>query len=30
VPGFNEYFSGFENVGHNTLPDLILLWIIPK
>ncbi|OBT59962.1 hypothetical protein VE03_10523 [Pseudogymnoascus sp. 23342-1-I1] len=26
----NEYYSGFENIGHNTLPDLILLWIIPN
>ncbi|KAI0841619.1 hypothetical protein F5Y06DRAFT_194904 [Hypoxylon sp. FL0890] len=26
----NEYFSGFDNIGHNSLPDLILLWIIPN
>ncbi|KFZ08993.1 hypothetical protein V502_09008 [Pseudogymnoascus sp. VKM F-4520 (FW-2644)] len=26
----NEYYSGFGNIGHNTLPDLILLWIIPN
>ncbi|KAF3001570.1 hypothetical protein E8E14_000635 [Neopestalotiopsis sp. 37M] len=25
-----EYFSGFDNIGHNSLPDLILLWIIPN
>ncbi|OTB06778.1 hypothetical protein M426DRAFT_318488 [Hypoxylon sp. CI-4A] len=25
-----EYFSGYDNVGHNSLPDLILLWIIPN
>ncbi|PTB66268.1 hypothetical protein BBK36DRAFT_1097386, partial [Trichoderma citrinoviride] len=26
----NEYYSGFDNIGHNTLEDLILLWIIPN
>lgn len=26
----NEYFSGFDNIGHNKPWDLILLWIIPK
>ncbi|KAI1417686.1 hypothetical protein F5Y13DRAFT_151599 [Hypoxylon sp. FL1857] len=26
----NEYFSGFDNIGHNSLPDLIILWIIPN
>ncbi|KAL6870140.1 hypothetical protein ACO1O0_001476 [Amphichorda felina] len=26
----NEYFSGFDNIGHNTWGDLILLWIIPN
>ncbi|KAI1799539.1 hypothetical protein F4811DRAFT_93480 [Daldinia bambusicola] len=25
-----EYFSGFDNIGHNSVPDLILLWIIPN
>ncbi|KAI1484070.1 hypothetical protein F4774DRAFT_364680 [Daldinia eschscholtzii] len=25
-----EYFSGFDNIGHNSLQDLILLWIIPN
>lgn len=25
-----EYFSGFDNIGHNTPWDLVLLWIIPK
>lgn len=28
--GLNEYFSGFDNIGHNSREDLILLWIIPK
>ncbi|KAL7943520.1 hypothetical protein V8C42DRAFT_329289 [Trichoderma barbatum] len=26
----NEYYSGFDNIGHNPLQDLILLWIIPN
>jgi hypothetical protein len=26
----NEYYSGFDNIGHNPLKDLILLWIIPN
>ncbi|KAG6250071.1 hypothetical protein E4U23_001683 [Claviceps purpurea] len=26
----NEYFSGFENVGHNEFVDLLLMWILPK
>lgn len=26
----NEYFSGFENIGHNSWPDLVVLWIIPN
>jgi len=26
----NEYYSGFENIGHNTVTDLIFLWIIPN
>ncbi|KAH8673553.1 hypothetical protein BX600DRAFT_508804 [Xylariales sp. PMI_506] len=26
----NEYFSGFDNIGHNSLSDLIILWIIPN
>ncbi|EGY22156.1 uncharacterized protein VDAG_03594 [Verticillium dahliae VdLs.17] len=25
-----EYYSGFAYIGHNTAPDLIFLWIIPK
>ncbi|KAI0118695.1 hypothetical protein GGR51DRAFT_129758 [Nemania sp. FL0031] len=25
-----EYYSGFDNIGHNSLPDLILIWIIPN
>ncbi|KAI2469285.1 hypothetical protein F4781DRAFT_230036 [Annulohypoxylon bovei var. microspora] len=26
----NEHFSGYDNIGHNSLQDLILLWIIPN
>ncbi|RYP70355.1 hypothetical protein DL769_004981 [Monosporascus sp. CRB-8-3] len=26
----NEYFSGFDNIGHNSPRDLIFLWIIPN
>ncbi|KAK6842234.1 hypothetical protein PG990_005780 [Apiospora arundinis] len=26
----NEYYSGFDNIGHNSIQDLIPLWIIPK
>ncbi|GJC86022.1 hypothetical protein ColLi_08860 [Colletotrichum liriopes] len=26
----NEYFSGFDNIGHNPPMDLLFLWIIPK
>ncbi|KAF8908123.1 hypothetical protein CPB84DRAFT_1959313 [Gymnopilus junonius] len=25
-----EYFCGFCAIGHNTLPDLLLLWILPN
>ncbi|RWA14520.1 hypothetical protein EKO27_g626 [Xylaria grammica] len=25
-----EYYSGFDNIGHNSLLDLIFLWIIPN
>ncbi|KAI1433397.1 hypothetical protein GGR50DRAFT_668847 [Xylaria sp. CBS 124048] len=25
-----EYYSGFDNIGHNSLQDLIFLWIIPN
>ena len=28
--GLNEYYSGFENIGHNDPLSLIFLWIIPK
>ena len=28
--GLNEYHSGFDNIGHNTLSNLIILWVIPK
>ncbi|KAK6209755.1 hypothetical protein QIS74_11339 [Colletotrichum tabaci] len=26
----NEYFSGFDNIGHNPFMDLLFLWIIPN
>jgi hypothetical protein len=26
----NEYYSGFDNIGHNSLIDLVFLWIIPN
>ncbi|KAJ6446791.1 C6 transcription factor [Purpureocillium lavendulum] len=26
----NEYYSGFDNIGHNALAQLIPLWIIPN
>ncbi|KAG4410774.1 hypothetical protein IFR04_016089 [Cadophora malorum] len=26
----NEYYSGFENIGHNSVRNLIFLWIIPN
>lgn len=26
----NEYYSGFDNIGHNDVLSLIFLWIIPK
>ncbi|KAI1197336.1 hypothetical protein F5X97DRAFT_181222 [Nemania serpens] len=25
-----EYYSGFDNIGHNSVQDLIFLWIIPN
>jgi hypothetical protein len=28
--GLNEYYSGFENIGHNSFTNLLFLWIIPK
>jgi hypothetical protein len=28
--GLNEVFSGFENIGHNTIGNLVVYWIIPK
>lgn len=28
--GLNESFSGFQNIGHNSFIDLVVLWIIPK
>lgn len=28
--GLNEYFSGFDNIGHNSPMALLFLWIIPK
>jgi hypothetical protein len=26
----NEYFSEFDNIGHNSVRDLTILWIIPN
>ncbi|WYZ40802.1 hypothetical protein EsH8_IV_001143 [Colletotrichum jinshuiense] len=26
----NEYYSGFDNIGHNAALDLLFLWIIPN
>ncbi|PKS10365.1 hypothetical protein jhhlp_002116, partial [Lomentospora prolificans] len=26
----NEYYAGFDNIGHNSLINLIFLWIIPN
>jgi hypothetical protein len=26
----NEFFSGFDNIGHNDAASLIFLWIIPN
>jgi hypothetical protein len=26
----NEAFSGFDNIGHNSLATLIPLWIVPN
>jgi hypothetical protein len=28
--GLNEAFSGFDNIGHNSIATLIPLWIIPN
>lgn len=28
--GLNEYFSSFDNIGHNPPMTLLFLWIIPK
>lgn len=28
--GLQEYFGDYSNIGHNSLSNLILLWIIPK
>ncbi|TKA75922.1 hypothetical protein B0A49_04629 [Cryomyces minteri] len=30
VKGLNEYFSGFENIGHNDPFTLFFMWIIPN
>ncbi|QKX56641.1 uncharacterized protein TRUGW13939_03747 [Talaromyces rugulosus] len=27
---FNELFSGFTNIGHNSVSNLVFLWIIPN
>uniref|UniRef100_A0A0B7K058 EXPERA domain-containing protein n=1 Tax=Bionectria ochroleuca TaxID=29856 RepID=A0A0B7K058_BIOOC len=26
----NEYYSGFDNIGHNSTRDLITLWVMPN
>jgi len=26
----NEYYSGFDNIGHNSIIELLVLWIIPN
>ncbi|EQL02862.1 hypothetical protein OCS_01424 [Ophiocordyceps sinensis CO18] len=26
----NEYYSGFDNIGHNAMMQLLYLWIIPN
>jgi hypothetical protein len=28
--GLNEYFSNFENIGHNSASNLFWLWILPN
>ena len=28
--GSNEFFSGFENIGHNDALSLFFLWVVPK
>jgi len=28
--GLNEYFSNFENIGHNSWWNLFWLWIVPN
>ncbi|CAH0018387.1 unnamed protein product [Clonostachys rhizophaga] len=30
VLGANEYYSGFDNIGHNSTRDLITLWVMPN
>lgn len=30
ISGLNEYYSGFENIGHNDTLSLVFLWIVPK
>ena len=30
LSGLNEYFSKFENIGHNDPASLFFLWIIPN
>jgi hypothetical protein len=28
--GLNEAFSGFDNIGHNSMTTLIPMWVIPN
>lgn len=28
--GANEYYSGFDNIGHNSPLDIFYLWVLPK
>ena len=30
LAGLNEYFSNFDNIGHNSAVNLFFLWIVPK
>ena len=30
LPGLNEAFSYFDNIGHNDWRSLIVLWIVPN
>ncbi|KAI9740698.1 MAG: hypothetical protein M1818_004663 [Claussenomyces sp. TS43310] len=28
--GLNEYFSGFQHIGHNSILELFFLWVVPN